>query len=236
MGLVPLLVDTYRKYKKGTNNFVQWLAETARATGTVNDVFKDSRQDVVPPTGGRLKGAARKEAKKAGMTHNTTATCQITTKSFLTLATAIAADKRTCVPLAVFTTLRAVIQGRKDCAAWYSMISDQTDDAAKESNAGHRHFIKLLEDVLEIIKPKLPQIQRQPLKAAKTAPLHTNNAYEHLESEESLETEDMPDVIESPVRPVTQKVSYKLELSDTDVSFAIYCFLKDATHLRLAAR
>jgi hypothetical protein len=236
MGLAPLLVDTYRKYKKGTNNFVQWLTETARATGTVNDMFKDSRQDVVPPTGGRLKGAARKEAKKAGLTHNTTATCQITTKSFLTLATAIAADKRTCVPSAVFTTLHAVIQGRKDCAVWYSMISDQTDDAAKESNAGHRHFIKLLEDVLEIIKPKLPQIQRQPLKAAKTAPLHTNNAYEHLESEESLETEDMPDVIESPVRPVTQKVSYKLELSDTDVSFAIYCFLKDTTHLRLAVR
>ena len=236
MGLAPLLVDTYRKYKKGTNNFVQWLTETARATGTVNDMFKDSRQDVVPPTGGRLKGAARKEAKKAGLTHNTTATCQITTKSFLTLATAIAADKRTCVPPAVFTTLHAVIQGRKDCAVWYSMISDQTDDAAKESNAGHRHFIKLLEDVLEIIKPKLPQIQRQPLKAAKTAPLHTNNAYEHLESEESLETEDMPDVIESPVRPVTQKVSYKLEPSDTDVSFAIYCFLKDTTHLRLAVR
>ncbi|CAN9098938.1 unnamed protein product [Alternaria alternata] len=236
MGLAPLLVDTYRKYKKGTNNFVQWLAETARATGTVNDVFKDSRQDVVPPTGGRLKGAARKEAKKAGRTQNATATCQITTKSFLTLATAIAADKRTSVPPEVFTTLRAVIRGRKDCAVWYSMISDQVDDAAKESNAGHRHFIKLLEDVLGIIKPKLPQIQRQPLKAAKTAPLHTNNAYEHLESEESLETEDMPDVIESPVRPVTQKVSYKLEPSDTDVSFVIYCFLKDATHLRLAVR
>ena len=80
MGLAPLLVDTYRKYKKGTNNFVQWLAETARATGTVNDVFKDSCQDVVPPTGGRLKGVASKEAKKAGLTHNATATCQITTQ------------------------------------------------------------------------------------------------------------------------------------------------------------
>ncbi|RYO01249.1 hypothetical protein AA0120_g131 [Alternaria tenuissima] len=236
MGLAPLLVDTYHKYKQGTNNFVEWLAEAARATGTVDDVFKDSRQDVAPPTGGRLKGAVRKEAKKAGLTQNATATCQITTKSFLTLATAIAADKCTNVPPAVFTTLRAVIRGRKDCAVWYSMVSDQADDAARESNAGHRYFIKLLEDVMEIIKPKLPQTQRQPLKTAKTAPLHTNNPYEHLKVEESLDTEDMPDVIESPVRPITQKVSYKLELSDTDVSFAIYCFLKDATHLRLAAR
>ena len=236
MGLAPLLVDTYHKYKKGTNNFVQWLAETARATGTVNDVFKDSRQDVVPPTGGRLKGATRKEAKKAGLTQNATATCQITTKSFLALATAIAADKRTCVPPEVFTTLRAVIRGRKDCAVWYSMISDQVDDAVKESNAGHRHFIKLLEDVLEIIKSKLSQTQRQPLKAVKTTPLHTSNAFEHLKFEEPLDTEDMPEAIESPVMPATQKVSYKLEPSETDVSFAIYCFLKDATHLRLAAR
>ncbi|CAN9162344.1 unnamed protein product [Alternaria alternata] len=203
MGLAPLLVDTYRKYKKGTNNFVQWLAETARATGTVNDVFKDSCQDVVPPTGGRLKGVASKEAKKAGLTHNATAT---------------------------------FIQGRKDFAIWYSMISDQADDAAKESNAGHRHFIKLLEDVLEIIKPKLPQNQRQPLKAAKTTPPHTSNAFEHLKFEEPLDVEDMPEAIESSVRPATQKVSYKLEPSDTDVSFAIYCFLKDATHVRLAVR
>ncbi|KAB2102465.1 hypothetical protein AG0111_0g8965 [Alternaria gaisen] len=116
------------------------------------------------------------------------------------------------------------------------MISDQTDDAAKESNAGHRHFIKRLEDVLEIIKPKLPQNQRQPLKAAKTTSLHTSNAFEHLNFEEPLDTEDMPEAIESPVRPATQKISYKLEPSDTDVSFAIYCFLKDATHLRLAVR
>ncbi|KAL1799870.1 hypothetical protein ACET3X_000212 [Alternaria dauci] len=236
MGLAPLLVDTYRKYKKGTNNFVQWLAETARATGTVNDVLKDSRQDVVPPTGGRLKGVARQQAKKAGLTHDPTITCQVTNKSFLTLATAIAADKHTCVPPAVYNMLRAVTQGRKECANWYLMASDETDDAVKESNVGHRKFIQLLEDVLEILKPKQPHTQHQPLRTARNAPLHTSNAYEHLVVEDSLYIEDMPDFIESPVKPVQEKVTYKLESSDIDVSFAIYCFLKDVTHIRLAVR
>lgn len=71
MGLAPALVDTYRKYKKGTENFVQWLAGTARATGTVEDVFLAHTQEKLPTTGGRLKGKARKEAKKAGLAANT---------------------------------------------------------------------------------------------------------------------------------------------------------------------
>ncbi|CAN9168213.1 unnamed protein product [Alternaria alternata] len=236
MGLAPLLVDTYRKYKKGTNNFVQWLAETARATGTVNDVFKNSCQDVVPPTGGRLKGAARKEAKKARLTHDATATCQITTKSFVTLATAISADKRASVPPAVHTTLRAVIRGRKDCANWYAMSSNAEDDTVKENDARHKHFIKILETVLEILRAKQPRAQHQPLKTKTPAPIPTKNTYDLLEAEELSESEDMPDMIESPARPTKVKVIYKLELSDADVSFAIYCFLKDATHLRLTVR
>jgi len=180
MGLAPLLVDTYRTYKKGTGNFVQWLAETARATGTVNNVFKDGHHEAVQPTGGRLKGAARKEAKKAGLTQNATATCQIPAKSFLTLATAIAGDTHASVPRSVFTTLRAVIQGRKDCAAWHAMTSDREDIAAKANNASHGHFIKLLEDVFAILKAKQPRAEHQSSKTFKEDPVHSANMYDPL--------------------------------------------------------
>jgi hypothetical protein len=157
MGLAPLLVDTYRKYKQGTGKFVQWLAETARATGTVNDVFKDGHQDAIPPAGGRLKGAARKEAKKVRLTHHATVSCQITTKSFLTLANAITADKRASVPHTVYTTLRAVIRGRKDCENWYTLNSNAGNDTARGNNASHRHFMKILETLLEIPQTKQPR-------------------------------------------------------------------------------
>ncbi|CAG5150114.1 uncharacterized protein ALTATR162_LOCUS2552 [Alternaria atra] len=171
MGLAPLLVDTYRKYKQGTGNFVQWLAETARATGTVNDVFKDSHQGAISPAGGRLKGAARKEAKKAGLTHNATVSCQITTKSFLTLANSISADKRAAVPYIVYTTLRAVILGRKDCANWYTLTSNAGNDTVMENNASHKHFIKILETVLEILQTKQPRAGHQPLETKTAAPI-----------------------------------------------------------------
>ncbi|KAI4943438.1 hypothetical protein J4E91_009347 [Alternaria rosae] len=236
MGLAPLLVDTYHTNKNGTSNFVQWPAETARATGTVNNIFKDNHQEAMPPSGGRLKGAAGKEANKAELSQITTTTYQIPAKSFLTLATAIARDARAYVPHSVFTILRAVIRGRKDCAVWYAMTSDREDDAAKGNNASHKHFIKVLEDVWEIIKVKRPRSKHQPPKAAKQGPVPTANMYELLEDEELVAGEEMPDVIENPVRIATEKVSYKLEPADADVSFAIYCFLKDATYLRLAVR
>ncbi|KAH6858891.1 hypothetical protein BKA58DRAFT_449234 [Alternaria rosae] len=202
MGFAPLLVDTYRTYKNGTSNFVQWLAETARATGTVNNIFKDNHQEAVPPAGGRLKCAARKEAKKAGLTQNATATCQIPAKSSLTLATAIAGDTHASVPLSVFTKLRAVIEGRRDCAVW------------------HQYFIKVVENVLEILRAKQPQAQHRPLKTDKTGPAHSTNMYELLQDKELSDSGGMPEVIESPVRPTKGKVTYKLEASDTDREFA----------------
>lgn len=60
--------------------------------------------------------------------------------------------------------------------------------------------------------------------------------YEPLEDEELVAGEEMPTVIENTVRPIKGKVTYKLESSDADVSFAVYCFLKDVNHLRLAVR
>ncbi|KAH4939177.1 hypothetical protein HBI67_065670 [Parastagonospora nodorum] len=48
---------------KSTENFVQWLADTARATGKVQDVFTAGLQEKVPVAGARLKGKLVKFAK-----------------------------------------------------------------------------------------------------------------------------------------------------------------------------
>jgi len=231
MALPPLLFDAYQKYKRGTEDLVQWLAETARATGTVNEVFSDSQQHGKPPTGGRLKGNARKDAK------NAPAMYQITAGSFVTLATAIADDARVPVPTSVFGTLQTVIRGRKDCAVWYASTSDCADNAVKKNNAGHQHFIKTLEDVLEILKAaKKPPVERRQPKTTKAEVIRTSNKYELLENEALPESDDMPEIIDVNARPAKSKVTYKLEESEADVTFAIYCFLKDVTVLRIAVR
>jgi hypothetical protein len=239
MGLNPLLVDTYRTYKKGTENFIQWLAEEAHATGKVDELIKREGHNAVQVTGGRRKGKARKAAKNIA-TMQAPTTFQVSTKDLSVFATAIANDSRACIPQSVFTTLRAVIRGRKDCASWYNKRSDSEDNKAQEKNENHKFFIQALEDVLEILKVKQPKvINRQPSTARETTQrTPVSNTYELLEVEESIESEEIPDVIESAPQPgqAKRKVIYKLEPSDADVSFDVYCFLKDATNLRLAVR
>ncbi|KAI4644724.1 uncharacterized protein J4E78_009543 [Alternaria triticimaculans] len=228
MAPTPLLADAYRKYKRGTESLVQWLAETARSTGTVDKVFSDT---AIPPPGGRLKGTARKEARNAPRT------CRIATRSFVTLATAIVSDKKLSVPASVLTTLRAVIRGRRECAVWYATACDSEDDAVKAENASHAHFIKTLESVLEILKAKKPVVKKVQLKTMETGLLRTGNAYHVLEEKELSGSDDIPEITEIQAKPAkTKKVTYKLEESDTDVIFAVYCFLKDVTDLRIAVR
>jgi len=227
MAPTPLLADAYRKYKRGTENLVQWLAETARSTGTVDKVFSNT---AIPPLGGRLKGTARKEAK------NTPDTYRIATRSFLTLATAIANDDKLSIPASVFTTLRAVIRGRKECASWYATTSDHENDTVKENNASHDHFIKTLESVLSILKAKKPAVKQQQTKTVIAGHLHMDNTYDVLEEIELSGSDDIPEIAEIQAKPTKAKVKYKLKESDTDITFAIYCFLKDVTDLRIAVR
>jgi hypothetical protein len=234
MGLALALVDTYRRYKKGTENFVQWLAGTARATGTVDSVFAASLQEQVPAAGGRLKGKARKEAKKAGLATNTT-TYQVSINTFVKLARAITDTSNIEVPHSVFATLSAVVRGRKDCAAWYVLNQDHANDTMKANNDRHQHFIEILEDTLQMLKKKQSQTKRSSIPAEDTCAKKVTNMFECLELEETEELEEIPESI-----PVTCKVEkdveYKLKTSDADVSFAVYCFLKDLTNIRLFVR
>jgi hypothetical protein len=233
MALSSLLVDTYRKYKKGTENVVQWLAETARSTGAVEDLFRDGAQDAVPATGGRLKGKARKAAKMSGSTTRTS-TFRVPIRSFTTLAKAIANAAGLEVPGSFFTTIRAVIRGRKECARWYLMNQEDANDVMEENNKGHQHFIETLENVLDVLqakqlKMKLPTFQNNVPNTRKVT-----NIFECLKLEEPISSEDIPDTIV--MSKIASKVDYKLETSDAEISFALYCFLKDATHIRLFVR
>jgi len=48
--------------------------------------------------------------------------------------------------------VKEVIAGRKKSARWFSThVRDTTSNDFEESNLGHRHFIAILENVLEIL-------------------------------------------------------------------------------------
>jgi hypothetical protein len=234
MGVAPVLVDTYRRYKKGTENFVQWLAETARGTGQADDVFKAGTKDNVPSSGGRLKGKARMEAKKAGLGSNMTRFV-VPMKAMAGLAKAIVITKTVEVPHSVLATLGAVIRGRKDCATWYLLNQNDADKTMRDNNARHQHFIEVLEDIRDTLKMTKRQATQSAQQPSDPDAERYTNMFASLEIEETFDLDDIPDVIATP-STVNNKAEYKQEASEEDVSFAVYCFLKDMTHIRLFVR
>lgn len=232
MALSSDMVDTYRRYKKGTQSFVQWLAQTARSTGTVDKLFIPEKSAGVPraATGGRLKGKARKEAKDLAV--RTPTTIVISVNQFCTLAKAIATSKKiTTISPAVFQALRAVIGQRKECAQWYLGNQDQIDSATQDANSQHQYFIEILQEVCSILEPKKQKLRPvAPTTTPKAKKVDTQFA--HLAVEDTIKTDDV-EIPESLCTPTTKDaVHYQSEISDADDSFALFCLLGDMRALR----
>ncbi|KAF2797425.1 hypothetical protein K505DRAFT_398635 [Melanomma pulvis-pyrius CBS 109.77] len=229
MSLSPLLIDTYRQYKRGTEKFVQWLAETARLTGTVDDIFIDNPD---PKKGGRPKGKNRTKAKKSVQSY------LVPVKDFTRLATAVVATINSQVPTQMIEILEDVIQARKSCAEWFLANQTDADDTIKAHNETHQFFISVLQEVLQVLKPmklKEKESVRVENESTDTNGHRLANMFEYLELEEPTESEWLPDIPGHIERKVTP-ISYKIETSDDEISFAIYCFLKGATDIRVFVR
>lgn len=157
---------------------------------------------------------------------------RISINAFDELRHAIANDKAAEVPPSIFEILRSVIRRRKECAAWFIANQSNASDTMKENNEGHRHFIAVLEGVLRILKVK----ERRPRKAVPqtTSPAinHITNVYERLHLENTIELDDISEAVPLP----TPSGVYKLEPLGGETSFAIFCFLRDLTSIRIYVR
>jgi len=227
MGLSPLLVDTYRRYKRDTKTFTQWLGATARSTGLAEDVFEDGAEKQDTRNTGRKKGKNRKPRKQA-------TAYKISVNAFAQLARAIKEAKASVVPHHIMNILGDVIKARKGCAAWYRAHQTEESETTKSHNEGHRHIIEALEEVRQILLPVKEKIKVLNEKAANENPQSTN-LFGILEVEECPDWES-----EVSPQPTTRKKSlqdsYEPEASNEDVSFALYCFMKDMTEIRIFIR
>ncbi|KAF2119827.1 hypothetical protein BDV96DRAFT_595451 [Lophiotrema nucula] len=225
MGLSPLLAHTYRRYKEGTSQIVQWLAETARATGLVNHMFEAQTTE-----GGRKKGKQRKGTSRQGATY------LLPVNAFLTFANAIASVK-TEVPVHLIATLRDVIRLRKSFGSWYS--SPEADNTANSSTTsdGHQHFIAVLERVSDLLAPhsgnEFAKVQFERSSGAEK--LRLSNMFEHLEVQECDDTLSTG-TMAPPVKKSQRQDTYKLETRPEDTSLALYCLMKDLTDMRFFVR
>jgi len=117
---------------------VEWLACTARSYG-----FRATQ----PSTKGRLKGKARKEAKK------TTKEYSVNLSDLETMALFLVENFQVTVPSFFAAALARAIQGRMSFADELKRSRDLR--TASGADDKHQHFVDVLQRVREILKPRM---------------------------------------------------------------------------------
>ncbi|KAF2107898.1 hypothetical protein BDV96DRAFT_672734 [Lophiotrema nucula] len=228
MGLPSDLADTYQRYKRGTKHFVQWLAKTARSTGTVEELFIDK-------SAGSDKSTKRSKGKNRNTTKKQPRSYEIPLNNFVHLAKVVAAGTGIEVPAWSLVILRDTIRARRSCLDWYLANQSETDETKKAHNDGHQYFITILEKVMKLLEPKVKDCKEDLANDKAQAA----NIYDNLPLEESSESgtsEWLPFIPGHTPKPKEKPTSYEMESTKEDVSFAIYCFMKDVTDVRLFIR
>jgi hypothetical protein len=250
------LSESYRQYKADTNSFVTWLSNTAVSQGykflSADTITTTLYPDPAVPLGsgtiGRLKGKARKEAKRADSskaplppkTHN------VSVKELLAQAEYIATFKKPLVqvPSGIQYVLKRAINARRKCAAWFqgSIVERET------SNATHQHFIWVLESVYGILEPhfvltKLSKKSTAPTpnigtRASDTStPAYIENRFGALELDDLDQTAVDLLLSETPntaakkaSKPPVSAAAETYELGttvDEELPFLIFCLFED---------
>ncbi|EGU86463.1 hypothetical protein FOPG_17079 [Fusarium oxysporum f. sp. conglutinans race 2 54008] len=150
------LFSIYQQYKEDTDSVASWLASTAKACGYPSDLLT--------PTGiqtkgtGRLKGKARRDAKKQNTyvptPLHTIPKYVIAVKDFIPLAEFIFASKPLIsVPPSFAETLDRVIYVR---AKFGAQLIDHGMKSSTKSDATHSFFVGILEKVRDVLRPRMP--------------------------------------------------------------------------------
>ncbi|KAK4630364.1 uncharacterized protein CLAFUR5_07856 [Fulvia fulva] len=211
------LVNTYKRYKAGTEKLIDWLLESAARCETRSASQKRPRD---------------KEKAK------------VPTRELCNLAQRIVESKKPIIEirLDILHIAEDVLVARAQFADFYTYLEEHARHSADsanhaaltKSNAGHQHFVKTLRQVYELLRGE--HKARQPKHNKKTQELATDageliNLYRHLDLEEPSE-DDFPNNThagEAALAPVSEaplELGKDVEEHD-DTAFRAYCLLKD---------
>ena len=129
------------------------------------------------------------------------------------------------VPRSILAVIRSVIRLRKATSALYARVTrDELSAQRSTANAGHRHFISILENVLSIL---------QPAKTDESQYTGVTNLFEALAIQDVEGGGGVP--AESPAAKPSKQAStttYELEVDGDEEVFAIMSFFKDLADIR----
>ena len=214
--------DLYERYKSGTKQVVQWVAETA------ND---------------QRAGAAPSKKPQRAIT--------LSTSELLRLAERIAdnANPKRAPPTGIaviISVLSSVISGRRECATWYRLKAELL---ARDKDKSHEYFVGVLEAVFGYLwharerslapKPGKQGKQRKEQSGksltAREAESVLANDFTRLTVEETLAEDDDEDAgVQQPgVSPLgPAHIEYQLEAQKEDADFALWCMFKECSTIR----
>lgn len=242
--LPPSLVSVYQKYKEDTNAVAAWLASTAKSRGyDSTGGAASSSTTTAPSSSKRLKGKARKDAKAAlqqslvSSTNPSGPEYVIALSDFVPLAKFIAGCKKPAIPapLSFTNTLNRVISTRSGFTKKLATIRDDTDAS---SDSTHAYFVRVLEEVREVLKPRgAPAAPDPPILVASSSPGavgEIGGRFAGLSVEDPSEAFlNAPD-IERPTPAENDKATYKAEPHQelTEILFAYNLLLGDLNEIR----
>lgn len=259
--LPQILVGSYKRYKEDTNVFTTWLSQSAKACGfNLPSFHPDDGSKLREPTNLhqnpeassiRLKGKARKEAKKAtGKANPSQGNPEsnpmpikkhiVNTKDILNQAEIVARSKRPRiqVPAHILQIAQRSIDARERCFEWFQ----KTKAKDESSTEGHAHFINILKKAVEILEPCRGSSSTRASKTAIDAKDHKSrdkvsnssieNRFQGLEVED---TDDLLDIAASEIAAIPSTPSTKVQLSHDvyelesgfDHTFIIFCLFED---------
>ena len=250
--LPDLLTESYQEYKSDTNTFVNWLSLTALSNGYK---FQSAEGK---PTIGRLKGKARKEAKKAQRKTPKLATKhRVSMKELQDQADYLVSSKKALVevPIGIQFVLKRAINARRKCAEWFQNVPEEQVDATHDtSNFNHQHFISVLESVYGTLETRFASSrsskQTSSLKIDPIISSSSTNTSEPLgNSFQALTLEDLDqdsvdeliseETVAAAAQASTSKTAsgtadtYELAVGEEEeLSFMIFCFFQDLIELR----
>ncbi|KAJ9488268.1 hypothetical protein VN97_g5012 [Penicillium thymicola] len=240
------LTSQYLQYKTDTDIVATWLATTAKRCGL--DVDHDNQGPVKKapkPTGGRLKGKARKAAKAAPKLTPPNENSKIpkkpkytiTVKQFTSFAEHIARyDKPPVGPVKVSRGFCLALDRAISARREFGKHGEGLDEAAEES---HGFFVDVLERVRETLRPLMPKRQEDTRGIEKDEKLLANR-FEHLELEEQSEAflnapdAPKPEAPEKPTGPSAPDVKAEpdleaeVDLDRHEIIFMFHLLVQDA--------
>jgi hypothetical protein len=239
------LYSTYDLYKKDTKTIATYLASKGQQCGYELEIF---REKILEPLGGTNKKKLGHHHKTVAMGSASTAskkTYIIPVASFRPLAHHIAGYDTPAVqiPRSFLLILERTISARRECNKYFRRHSK---DLAEE-NDKHAYFIGVLENVREILRPRVTVEKPKP--APLPQPLRSEDESTHLSSfltNANLDTQfaklqveytsneylNMPDF--SPASEDSEIIEYEFEdvEDDEELFFATNCLFKDVQKIR----